>query len=445
MRNGQPRQNRAMPAFADAADAAPDFDDPLLGPWLKGFPPAAEPLRRSQLARQGWNVLDGHLPLPLAVLKADALRHNLAWMQAFARERALDLAPHGKTTMSPQLFRRQIEGGAWGITFASVFQLRLGVAAGVRRALIANQVQTAPDLAGLARLLAQTDGLRVAFLVDSIPQLRQIEAWRAAQRQAPVFEVLIEVGVAGGRTGVREHQAALDLARALHGSPAVRLVGVECYEGLGVSGDDAADTAAVDALMARVLTLAAACDEAGWFQGDEVIVSAGGSALFDLVAARMRPSLSRPVRALLRSGCYVTHDHGHYKRLVQRVAERCGCIDQLQPALEVWTTVQSVPEPGLALLTGGRRDLSFDIELPHPLALARAGRVQPLPADGRWRIKGLNDQHAHLRFDDAVLQPQVGDLVALGISHPCTTFDKWRWMPLVDDDYRVIDAVTIHF
>lgn len=107
--------------------------------------------------------------------------------------------------------------------------------------------------------------------------------------------------------------------------------------------------------------------------------------------------------------------------------------------------MQSVPEPGLALLTGGRRDLSFDIELPHPLALARAGRVQPLPADGRWRIKGLNDQHAHLRFDDAVLQPQVGDLVALGISHPCTTFDKWHWMPLVDDDYRVVDAVTIHF
>jgi len=427
-------------------DPAQDLDDPLLGPWLKGFPPAAEPLRRSQLARQGWRLPDGHLPFPVAVLKASALTHNLTWMQAFARERGLDLAPHGKTTMSPQLFRRQLEAGAWGITFASVFQLRLGVLAGVRRALIANQVQTAPDLAGLARLLAQTEGLRVAFLVDSVEQLRQIEAWRAMQRQAPVFEVLLEIGVAGGRTGVRAVPSALDLARALRASPAVRLVGIECYEGLGVSGDDATDRAATDALMADVAAVAAGCDSEGLFEAEEVLVSAGGSALFDLVAARLRLPLSRPVRGVLRSGCYITHDHGHYRRLVHRVAERCGCADELQPALEVWTTVQSTPESGLALLTGGRRDLSFDVELPHPLALVRAGQRHDLAADGRWRIRGLNDQHAHLRFDEAgALQPQVGDLVALGISHPCTTFDKWHWMPVVDDDYRVVDAVTIHF
>lgn len=429
-----------------AGACAADFDDPLLGPWLKGFPPAAEPLRRSQLARQGWRLPDGHLPLPLAVLKASALAHNLAWMQAFARERGLDLAPHGKTTMSPQLFRRQIQAGAWGITFATVFQLRLGVLAGVRQALVANQVQQPADLAGLARLLAQTEGLRVAFLVDSLDQLRQIEAWRATQRQAPVFEVLLEIGVAGGRTGVRTVVTALDLARALKASPAVRLVGIECYEGLGVSGDDATDRAATDALMAAVAEVAAGCDEQGLFEADEVIVSAGGSALFDLVAARMRLPLSRPVRGLLRSGCYITHDHGHYRRLVHRVAERCGCVDELQPALEVWTTVQSTPEPGLALLTGGRRDLSFDVELPHPLAIVRAGQRHALPADGRWRIRGLNDQHAHLRFDEpGALQPKVGDLLVLGISHPCTTFDKWHWMPVIDDDDRVIDAVTIHF
>lgn len=420
--------------------------DPLLGPWLKGFPATAEPVRASQLRHLGWNVLAGDLPLPLAVLKAGALAHNVAWMQAFARERGLDLAPHGKTTMAPQLFRRQLDAGAWGITFATVWQLSVGVTAGVRRALIANQVDQAADLAGLARLLATTDGLRVAFLVDSVQQLRRIEAWRATQRQAPVFEVLVEVGVPGGRTGVRAHDDALALARALHASPAVRLVGVECYEGLGVSADADADRLGANALMARLNALAAAIDAEHLFQGDEVLVSAGGSALFDFAAAGLRPSLSRPVRGLLRSGCYVTHDHGHYKRLVHALAQRCGCADELQPALELWTCVQSVPEPGLALLTGGRRDMGFDSELPRPLALARDGQVRALPDDGRWRIKGLNDQHAHLRFDatgDAA--PRVGDAVALGISHPCTTFDKWHWMPVVDDDYRVLDAVTPQF
>ncbi|MBL8334099.1 MAG: amino acid deaminase [Rubrivivax sp.] len=425
---------------------APDDTDPLLGPWLKGYPPAAEPVRRSALARQGWRLTDAALPFPLAVLRQSALAHNLAWLQTFAAERGLDLAPHGKTTMSPGLFRRQLDAGAWGITFATVFQLAVGVAAGVRRALIANQVQQPADLAGLARLLARHEGLRVAFLVDSVEQLRQVEAWRATQRQAPQFEVLLELGIPGGRTGVRAHDGAVALGRALHASPAVRLVGVECYEGLGVTGDDATDRANVQALGERLQALARALDAEGLFECDEVIVSAGGSSLFDLIAPHLKPALGRPVRGILRSGCYVTHDHGHYQRLVDAVVRRCGCSTGLQGALEVWTTVQSRPEPGLALLTGGRRDMGNDAAMPRPLALVRAGAWQALADDGAWTIKGLNDQHAHLRFAaDTELQPRVGDTVVLGVSHPCTTFDKWHWMPVVDDEHRVVDAVTMHF
>lgn len=434
-------------AMPSAEAAANDIAGPLLGPWLKGYPPAAEPVRLSQIAERGWNILAGDLPLPVAVLKRSALEHNIAWLQAFARQRGIDLAPHGKTTMSPQLFQRQLDAGAWGITFATVFQLRVGVLAGVRRALIANQVQTAPDLAGLAALLQQYAGLRVAFLVDSRDQLRLIEAWHARQpAPAPRFEVLLEIGVANGRTGMRDHDDAMLLARALRASPAVRLVGVECYEGLAIAGDSPRDEAGVDALMQRVATLAQACAAEELFEADEVIVSAGGSAVFDLVAARLSVPLGKPVRALLRSGCYVTHDHGHYRRLVDLVVQRCGCADGLLPALEVWTTVQSAPEAGLALLTGGRRDLSFDIEMPHVVATAPTGNRHAEPADAAWRIVKLNDQHAHLSIGaGAQRQPRVGDLVGLGISHPCTTFDKWHWMPLVDDDYTVVGAVTIHF
>jgi D-serine dehydratase len=363
-------------------------------------------------------------------------------MQAFARERGLDLAPHGKTTMSPQLFRRQLDAGAWGITFSTVAQLAVGVAAGVRRALIANQVFQAQDLAAIQALRAAHPGLRVVFLVDSRAQLALIEA--AAPEGAP-FEVLLEVGIAGGRTGCRGHDEALALARALRASRAVRLVGLECYEGLGAKGDDAADTAYAQALMQRVDALARAIDAEGGFEGDEVLMSAGGSAIFDLVAGGLKPALARPVRGLLRSGCYVTHDHGHYRRLLDRVAARCGCTETLRPALEVWTAVQSCPEPGLALLTGGRRDLSFDIAMPHAVARAPLGARSATPAPAGWRITGLNDQHAYLRWDDPADAPAVGERVALGISHPCTTFDKWRWMPVVDDDYRVVDAVTTVF
>jgi D-serine dehydratase len=450
----------------------PSHASNLLGPWLKGFPPDAQPLAPGDIAARRWNLLAGDLPLPLAALDRDALAHNIQWMQAYARSQGVDLAPHGKTTMSPQLFQRQLDAGAWGITFANVFQLRVGVAAGVRRALIANQLVQDVELAALRSLRAQHNDLRVVFLVDSAQQLSRIEAWSRAHdparpsvggrpRQADrspaggsersegggrQFEVLLEIGVPGGRTGVRGHGDALALARALHASAAVRLVGLECYEGLGASGDSGRDTEYAAALMQRLSDVAQACDREALFESDEVIVSAGGSGIFDLVATRLRLNLQRPVRGLLRSGCYVTHDHGQYQRLVQRVIERCSCGEGLKPALQLWSCVQSVPEPGLAILTVGRRDVGFDMGLPQPVGLAPAGVRRVEPANPTWHVTALNDQHAYLRFDPGSPgPPAVGDRVVLGISHPCTTFDKWHWMPIVDAAFDVVDAVTIHF
>lgn len=428
---------------------ADDLLDPLIGPGFKGFPHGHPALRRSAIAQAGWNVLAGDLPFPIAVLRRDAVAHNVDWLQRQARHWGIDLAPHGKTTMSPQLFQRQLDAGAWGITFATVTQLAVGVAAGVRRALIANQVLGDADLGAIQQLLREHAGLRIAFLVDSTAQLDLIEHWSAGHAGSVPFEVLLELGLPGGRTGCRTHDEALALAQRLHASAAVRFVGIECYEGLGAKGNTEADVPFASALMDRVEAIARECDARGLFDADEVLLSAGGSAIFDLVATRLTPALGRPVRGLLRSGCYVTHDHGTYKRFVGVVESRLGCApgSALRPALEVWTHVQSCPEPGLALLAAGRRDLSFDIEMPIPLLRAARGAMTPHAVPSSWKVTALNDQHAHLRWDaaDAGDAPQVGERVALGISHPCTTFDKWHWMPMVDEHYRVVDAAVMHF
>jgi D-serine deaminase-like pyridoxal phosphate-dependent protein len=109
--------------------------------------------------------------------------------------------------------------------------------------------------------------------------------------------------------------------------------------------------------------------------------------------------------------------------------------------------VLSRPEPGLALLGAGRRDAGFDKGLPVPLRAIRrdGGGTAPGRTDlAGSKVTELNDQHAYLRLDEAVaLAP--GDLVALGISHPCTTLDKWRVIPVVDDDDMVIDIVHAYF
>ncbi|MDO8720283.1 MAG: amino acid deaminase [Polaromonas sp.] len=427
-----------------------DILDPQIDHSFKGFPHTSPPLRRSQIAAQNWRVLDGDLPLPLALVKQQALQHNLSWMQRFAADHGLDVAPHGKTTMSPQLLKRQLDEGAWGLTFATVAQVRVGVSVGARRCMIANQVFAAVDLAGIQDMQREYDGLRIAFLVDSVAQLALIEAWylspKEPQAQVRPFEVLLEIGVDGGRTGCRNQHDALALAARIHASPACRLVGIECYEGLGATGQSAADEAYAAALMQRVCDIAVACDQQDFFDNDEVLVSAGGSAIFDLVANRLKPELSRPVRGILRSGCYVTHDHGFYKRMVNAVNSRLHCSGGLQAAMEVWASVQSCPEPGLVILAVGKRDISYDLDLPVPLTFCKPGGAAITDAPADWKISGLNDQHAYLRGtgpEHAALQ--VGDLVALGISHPCTTFDKWRWMPVVDENYRVCDALVTCF
>jgi D-serine dehydratase len=262
---------------------------------------------------------------------------------------------------------------------------------------------------------------------------------------------LVELGVPGGRTGTRTHDEALAVARAVAASKSIALSGLECYEGLQITGDSRRDQIVVDGLMQRVHDVALACDREKLFAGPSIILTAGGSAAFDIVARELPMKLSKPVLTILRSGCYVTHDSGFYNRMLEGVKARSGAAWQsrpgLQPALEVWSRVQSRPEPGLAILTMGKRDASFDLDMPIVSKRYRPGTdTVPQSVPESWKIANMNDQHAYLRFSiDGDAAPQVGDLVGCGISHPCTTFDKWRALFTVDDDYRVTGAIRTFF
>ncbi len=415
---------------------------------FKGFPGHLAPVDLARVGQQGWSLLEGHLSLPLAFLKQSALAHNLDWMQRFCKSKHLDIAPHGKTTMSPELFQLQLKAGAWGISFANVFQAGLGIRHGVSRIIIANQVFQHADLDALAALLQQHPKVSVYFLVDSMAQLDAIDTWRNSRASQLPLTVLIELGIEGKRTGCREPEQALALARRIKDTTGLSLCGIECYEGALATCNHDHDQAAVAALMTRVQSFAHACVSENLFECDEILLTAGGSAIFDLVAAHLIPSINRSVRGILRSGCYLTHDHVHYKKMLSCVAERLQLRETLKPALEVLSSVQSCPEPGLALLSMGKRDVSFDLDLPLPLWRASVGETRTRPVPAHWHITALNDQHAYLHFDAQAPQeekPFVGQIVGSGISHPCTTFDKWRWMPIVDDQYKVIDAISIHF
>lgn len=444
-----------MHTFPHGGLALSSLDEQLLLPGTKGLPLRA-PLRQGAIGVQDWNVLRGDTSYPVAVLRESSLRHNLAWMRAFCERHGATLAPHGKTTMSPQLFGAQLANGAWGITLATAIQVQVAHRFGVRRVLLANQLVARSDIDAVLALLHGDPDFECIVLADSPAGVARLAQAVAAHRLARPLLVLVELGLAGKRAGCRTPQEAMEVARAIAAADGLALAGFEGYEGLLVSDDRAADLRQVDAFLAQLVALVRGADAEGLFATSEIVVSAGGSSYFDLVARGFQDvdGLSRPVRAILRSGCYLTSDHGMYRRHIDELNARAGGREEglqegLRPALEVWSMVQSRPEPTLAILTMGKRDASYDADLPIPLYSARPdGAAVPAALPSGCTIFKMNDQHAYLRLpegDPLCDSLAVGDLVGCGISHPCTTFDKWPLLLAVDDAYTVRYALNTYF
>ncbi|WP_394424967.1 amino acid deaminase [Vreelandella stevensii] len=386
------------------------------------------------------NLLSG-VSLPAAVVHESPLTHNLAWMQRFAEAHGAHLAPHGKTTMTPALFHRQIAAGAWGITLATAPQCRAAFAHGIKRLLMANQLVGQANMAIVATLLEE--GAEFFCVVDHPENVRQLGKFFALR--GLTLSVLIEVGVEGGRCGCRHQAQIIALANAIADEPALALVGLEGYEGV-VHGDD--PESGIRRYAEYLVQVAVELERAGLFSVANPIVTASGSAWYDLIAEAFHSAPLQQGRftPVLRPGCYVVHDHGLYHEAQAAVMARRPDLKQgLEPALEVFAQVQSLPEPGLAIIALGKRDISHD-QL--PLALRRyresGTQGQQLSVAG-WEVTRIMDQHTFVRLPEEAQDVAVGDIVSFGASHPCLTFDKWRQLLLVDEQLTVRETMNTCF
>jgi D-serine dehydratase len=418
---------------------------------VKGVPPFAAPLRVGDVGGIGWNLLKGDIPLPVAVIKRSALDHNSGWMRRFLEMTDAKIAPHGKTTMAPQLFAKQLVDGAWGITVATVGQMMVCRRFGVGRVLLANQVVGRQEIETVLQELALDPTFDFYCLVDSLEGVRRLaEAARVEPIGRPL-QVLLEGGFVGGRTGCRSIDEAIAVARAVKAAePHLALRGVEGFEGLLTGGTPAEQDAKVAAFIDYLVEIARLCAAETLFAPGPVILTAGGSAFFDLAATRLHNAVAPAgVEVVIRSGCYLTHDSKSYRDLVARLMERMpeakSLGEGLKPALEVWAYVQSRPERGRVIATMGKRDVGFDVTLPVLEQWYRPdSHPSPRPADTLGTLVALNDQHAHLEVPSNA-PFQVGDMLSFGVSHPCTTFDRWQLLYEVDADYNVIGAIRTFF
>jgi D-serine dehydratase len=422
----------------------------MIEPTAKGWPAGVGALRLGDIGSRRWSLRDQDLALPAMVLRDSAIRHNSRWMRAFLERHDVALCPHGKTTMAPQLFQRQLEDGAFGITVATVQQMRVCRRFGVQRVLMANQLVGRQAIREVLLALEADAEFDFFCLVDSLDGVRLLEREIGDLGAKRPLQLLLEGGIEGRRTGCRSVAEALAVARAVAATPGLALRGVEGFEGV-LGREPGGDVAAhVDDFLTYLVAIARAAAAEDLFAAGPVILSAGGSSHFDQVTKIFKAAdLGRATKVIIRSGCYFSHDSGMYRTafadLDKRSPELSDLGDGLRPAIEIWAHVQSRPEPGRLLATMGKRDVSFDSGLPVPERWFRHGHHQAPEALGPGHVTvGLNDQHAFL--DVPAASPlQVGDILTFGISHPCTTFDRWPLIYVVDDQDQVIEAVKTFF
>lgn len=395
---------------------------------------------KSALMQTPANLLAEEVCLPAAVIKKSALENNIAWMQRYADARGVSLAPHGKTTMTPWIFQAQQAAGAWAIGVGSAWQANVAMASGVRRVLMVNQLVGKANMLLISQIKEHYSSADFICCVDSIENARTLSAFFAQRQQT--LDVMVELGVSGGRCGCRGVDAALTLAQQISSLPALRLRGLELYEGV-LHGDNPQPQ--VEALLQDAARLA--CDMEPYVEG-EFILTGAGTVWYDVVCniwlAAQKPANCRLV---IRPGCYITHDEGIYHEAQQQLMARdriaCDLGGDLASALELVAMVQSVPEADRAVVNFGKRDCAFDAGLPQPIAHYRHGHPLPFTPNSVKSV-GIMDQHCMLQLN-AGTDVQVGDILVFGTSHPCLTFDKWKTLLLTDDRYNVLEELDTLF
>ena len=414
---------RRVPLDLDRILATPVTGD------TAGAPPGAD-TTVGEVGGQGWMLRD--LAPPVVTLRRSAIEQNLAAMSRWITSHGVGLFPHGKTTMAPQLWDLQLDAGATGITAATPAQVRAMRGAGVHRVMLANELVDEAAIAWVAREL-EDEGWDLSCWVDSVDGVERLAAVLRSRGAGRPLPALVEVGHEGGRTGARTVDEALHVAQAVDRAPELRLRGVAGYEGT-IGHDRSPQTiAAVDAFLGTI-ELVAERMLAAAIADRSITVTAGGSLYFDRVAELLTDAFDGDgaVDVVIRSGCTITHDHGQYMR-------NTPLPDAFRPAIDVWGSVLSRPEPGVVVIGAGKRDVPYDIDPPVPLEMRDDDRSL-----AGLEVTRLMDQHAICRSPrDVVLSP--GDVVRFGVSHPCAAFDRRRVLFVLDDDDAVVGAVATLF
>jgi len=409
-----------------------DLGSEEISVFHKGLPIRAQGMSIKDFIATKPNLFNSDFQLPIMVLRDSALSHNIQRMADYCSSFGFELAPHVKTPMSPQIAQRQMDAGAWGLTIANFSQASVMLDFGFSRLIIGNEVMEPTSIAKIAEINGSGKG-EIIFYIDSLAGLKIAQSAIEGVAKAKL-NIFMEIGAVGGRAGIRDLDLLKEILVEIAKDDRIFVRGVSGFEGAVPGGDREGDGIEFLRKFLRHI-VAAATITAPYVREDKIIISGGGSSFFDYVVEEFA-KYEGDAHRILRSGGYVSHDHIHYDELYPFM--KAPESEKFIPALELWARVLSIPEPDLAILNFGKRDAGNDLDNPIPIA-----KLVDKPVKFSGEIEKLNDQHAFMKMVPGSVA--VGDVVGCGISHPCTNFDKWRLLPLVNDQYDVIDLVHTFF
>lgn len=405
----------------------------------KGF--AATSRTRKAIGR---SIFSDAIDYPIAVLMDDVMATNSREMMEYCKRNGFLIAPHGKTYMAPTLLERQLSDGVWGFSATSNWQMRTLYAMGINRIILTNEIVNSTAIKWIVETLKKNKNFDLMVYVDSVSGVQLLESTVAKFTPAKSIDVLIEIGFLGGRGGARSKDTAIKVALAVSKSNYLRLRGISGFEGIALPPENGTVLDGVNLLLDLIVDTAKEIDSLGFFaKTTDIVLSAGGSNYFDRAVDKFSSVyLSKPIIRILRAGCYLTHDDGDSSP-DDRITDPKIDLPHFQPALHVWGEVLSIPEPTRAIVGIGRRDASFDLSMPVPKLIRRSGSNFLEPATG-MSTHTMNDQHLYLNLSKES-SVNIGDLISFGIAHPCTTFDKWRTLAIVDRNYNIVDLIDTYF
>lgn len=282
------------------------------------------------------------LETPAAVLDLDLFEHNITLMAETCRKAGLNLRPHAKSHKCAEITRQQMAAGALGNCCAKPGELLALFEGGVRDLLLSAPIASLAKIDALARAAAA--GGHIGVVVDRAELA--IAYAQAAQHYGTTFDVLVDLDVGLGRSGVATPAEAVELARLVAGLDGLRYRGVQAYQGRVQHIDDFAARRAANQEMGRLLaSMIEALREAGF--APEIVSGGGtGSHLLDGEDGLLTE---------IQAGSYVFMDEAY-----DSVDMHGRGGPEFKPALRIAVTVIGHSSLGFAITDGGSKSFALD-------------------------------------------------------------------------------------